>query len=214
LISEDFRHRCRIFANTLFSAFFGLRVEGVRNVPRTGPLLVACNHISELDPPVLGSAFPRALFFMAKKELFRKGFWASFFRNLGAFPVDRRGADREALRVARELLEEGNAVAVFPEGTRSIDGRMLSPKPGLGYLAVATGAGILPVHISGTNSPVSAVFRRTRFRVRFGRVIAGRPKEETGSSREEYISVSSRVMEAISGLADAPGPVPARERKG
>src|SRR5512136_908206 len=133
----------QMFARALLGAAFGLRVEGAGNVPRTGPLLVACNHISELDPPVLGSAMPRTLNFMAKKELFRGSFWRFFFRQLRAFPVDREGVDRAALRKAAEVLAAGNALAVFPEGTRSTDGSMLPPKHGLGFLAASTGSGII-----------------------------------------------------------------------
>jgi 1-acyl-sn-glycerol-3-phosphate acyltransferase len=203
----------QLLARGLFSAVFGLRVEGVENVPRKGPLLVACNHVSEMDPPVLGSTLPRTLHFMAKKELFRGSFWRSFFRELRAFPVDRKGGDRAALRIAREVLLEGNALAVFPEGTRSLDGKLLPPKHGLGFLALSTGTGILPVHVSGTDHLLSAMFRRRRFMVRFGKVIPGMPPGPQSRNRDEYTRVSSLAMEAIAGLADAPGPGPARERK-
>jgi 1-acyl-sn-glycerol-3-phosphate acyltransferase len=204
------------FAKALCTAFFGLRVEGAANVPLNGPLLLACNHISELDPPVLGCAVPRPIYFLAKKELFRGSFWRSFFESLHAIPVDRGGMDREALRSASDLLTAGNAIVIFPEGTRSTDGGMLPPKPGLGFLATSTRTAILPAHISGTDSIKAAVLRRPGFRVRFGEVIPAPDSApgSGGSKRENYSRVSSQAMEAIAALGDPEGRRPARERKG
>jgi len=212
-MGDSFTSGAQLFGRALFGAIFGLRVEGLANVPRTGPLLVACNHISDFDPPVLGSAIPRTLHFMAKRELFRYRLCSSLLVRLGAFPVDRAGFDRTAISTALDLLSAGNAVAVFPEGTRSGDGRMLPPKPGLGFLAIHARAGILPVHISGTDSPLSAFLRRRRFRVRFGQVMPGGQHHSGIAGREEYESVTSLVMESISGLADGVGsePVPRKE---
>lgn len=132
-----------------FRATGGLQVVGAENVPLEGPLIVAPNHLSHLDPPVVACAIPRQLTFMAKEELFRVSWFSKLIRSLGAFPVRRGQADTEAIRVALSLLEEGRALLVFPEGTRG-DGRQLLPvNRGVALLAKRSGAPVLPVAIAG-----------------------------------------------------------------
>jgi 1-acyl-sn-glycerol-3-phosphate acyltransferase len=151
------------------SRFFRLRVEGADRVPADGAVVLASNHDSLLDIPFLAIASPRRVWFMAKRELFRPGFPTWFFHVLGGFPVDRVGPDLEAVRSALEVLEAGRALGMYPEGTRSRD--FLPFLPGAAWLAMAAGAPLVPVGISGTADAMpsgSRTPRRTHVRVRFG----------------------------------------------
>lgn len=140
----------RTFLRCAFRLGGGLEVHGQENVPPAGPLIVACNHTSHLDPMILGAAFDRPLHFMARRTLFDVPGFAWLIRNNNAFPLDRDGDSREALRVFGERLEMGNAVVMFPEGTRSPDGIVGEMKPGVGMLAVRNSAPVLPVYIWGS----------------------------------------------------------------
>lgn len=203
-MDERFLHRATFLARRVFEAVFGLRVTGSENIPPHGAILLACNHISDWDPPVLGCGLNRTVHFMAKKELFRGRLMSYFFSHLNAFPLDRRGIDRQAVRTCLDLLARGCAVAVFPEGTRSTDGRQLQPRPGIGLLAVRSGAPILPARICGTDRLLDSMLRKTRFRVTFGRTIP--PSEVEVCSRSEgYAGVARLVMKRISDLGDEPG---------
>jgi len=108
----------------LMRAWFGLRVRGAEHVPSSGPALIVSNHQSILDPPLIGGATRRQIYFLAKAELFRIPVFGWLMRALHARPVRREGPDSRALRTAALLLEEGKALLVFPEGTRSLDGRL------------------------------------------------------------------------------------------
>ena len=102
----------------LFRIFLRLRIEGAENIPKDGPLVIACNHLSLLDPPVLGTAATRKVHFMAKEELFVPVL-GDIYRLLGAFPVRRGGADRAAIKHGIDILESNQVLAIFPEGTRN-----------------------------------------------------------------------------------------------
>ena len=102
----------------LFKIFLRLEVHGAENIPKTGPLVIASNHLSLLDPPVIGVAAPRKVHFMAKRELFVPVL-GYIYKTLGAFPVNRGGADRAAIKHGIEILQSGEVLAIFPEGTRS-----------------------------------------------------------------------------------------------
>lgn len=129
----------------------GIRVVGRPNVPKDGALIVAPNHVSHLDPPVTACAIHRMLRFMAKEELFKAKGFGWLIRSVGAFPVRRGEGDTEAIRVAIDALEKGQAVLVFPEGSRG-DGAHLQPvNRGVAMLAKRTGAKVLPVGIVGTH---------------------------------------------------------------
>lgn len=129
----------------------GFRIVGTANVPRSGPLIVSPNHVSNLDPPAIACSIPRMITFMAKSELFKVPIFGPLIRSLGSFPVHRGEADTEAIRLALRLLGEGRAVLVFPEGTRG-DGEELLPfNRGAALLAKRSGAPVLPVGIVGTH---------------------------------------------------------------
>ena len=137
-------------AKPLFRKLLRIRVYGAENIPPGGPFIVASNHRSHLDPPVLNSAFPEPLVFLAKEELFKPPLgW--FIRHMRAVPIKRGSGDVDTLEMTLDLLHRGCHIAIFPEGTRAKPGEFLRPKPGVGLLAVKSGAPVVPVLIEGTD---------------------------------------------------------------
>jgi len=137
---------CRIF----FSLFFRVEYKGLENVPEEGPLIVCCNHISLLDMFLFAHRIPRKVYFMAKKELFRIPVLNTIIKALGAFPVNRGHGDLNAAKTTLQLLNEGKAVGIFPEGTRSKKSKTrVKTKSGAVLFAIESGAPILPVGIFG-----------------------------------------------------------------
>jgi len=179
----------------LFRLVFRLRVSGVENIPVGGPTLFVANHISMWDPPMIGYALVRRrrIYFMAKSELFRVPVLGWAIRRTGAFPVERGGADRSAIRTAREVLARGDALLMFPEGTRNRDGRIQPAWPGAGALGLADHVRVVPVAIDGSNRPIGPV------RVRVGRPLdlSGLPD---GPRAERNQAAAERMMDAIGAL--------------
>jgi 1-acyl-sn-glycerol-3-phosphate acyltransferase len=145
-----FYRLCQGVLRPLFRLCFGYERHGLERVPEDGPVLLAANHASFLDPPLVGTAVRRPTCFMARASLFKPPLFGRLIRALNAFPLARGGDPRAALRVAGELLEEGRVVLVFPEGTRTRDGRLGRFKRGAGALAVRHGAPVLPIYIKGS----------------------------------------------------------------
>jgi 1-acyl-sn-glycerol-3-phosphate acyltransferase len=147
----------------------GMRSVGEKNVPRKGPVIVAPNHVSNLDPPITSCGTKRQIAFMAKEELF-KGLFGKLIGSLAAFPVRRGEGDTESIRKAIALLEAGNALLVFPEGTRGDGETMLPINRGVAMLAKRTGAQVVPVGIAGTNivMPRGRKGRRHRITITYG----------------------------------------------
>ena len=131
----------------VFRGLFRGSTTGLEHVPKDGPLVVASNHGSHLDPPLLGHALGRPVAFMAKAELFAIPLLGAVIRACGAYPVRRGASDREAIRTATAKLEEGWATGVFLDGTRQANGRVNNPLPGAALLAARSGAPLLPVAI-------------------------------------------------------------------
>ncbi len=120
------------------------------NVPLTGPVIIACNHVAYLDPPALGCIAPRPVAYMAKKELFDIALLRLFIEPLGALPIDRSRGDIAAIRAALGVLETGACLGIFPEGTRNKDGTG-KPQLGVALLASMSGAPVVPAYVSGTS---------------------------------------------------------------
>ncbi len=158
----------------LYRFYGGFRFEGRENVPRRGGVLIASNHISDSDPPLLCLALPRDCYIMAKEELFSMRVLGTLIRWLHGFPVKRYTPDRPALRFAEEKLKEGAAVIIFPEGKLSEDGKLQPLLPGVLLIAKSADAPIVPTILIGTDDlmPYGKLTpRRTRQRmvVRFAR---------------------------------------------
>jgi 1-acyl-sn-glycerol-3-phosphate acyltransferase len=142
-------------AGTLIKLFGGARIEGLERLPRQGPFLLVANHCSQADPPLLGWAtayqIGRIVHFMAKDEMRRWPIIGWLADRSGVFFVRRGEGDRAAQRLALSLLAAGEGVAIFPEGTRSRDGRLREVRSGAALLAIRSGAPVVPVGIAGTH---------------------------------------------------------------
>jgi 1-acyl-sn-glycerol-3-phosphate acyltransferase len=161
----------RWFLIPFFSIYFRMNRIGLEHVPDTGPVIIAANHRSFLDPFVIGTMAKRPMYYVAKKELFMRRWQAWILNALGAFPIDRGAQDEDSMQTARAILERGDIVLIFPEGTRIRPGALGKPKRGVGRLALETGAPVVPMAVIGTE----AVRRGWRIRPHKVRLRAGRP---------------------------------------
>lgn len=151
--------------------YFRLERIGAEHLPHSGPLILAANHRSFLDPFVIGALARRPVYYVAKRELFERRWQAWLLNALGAFPVDRGAGDAEALATARAILARGDCVVIFPEGTRVRSGPLGPAHRGVGRLALETGARIVPIALIGTED----VRRGWRVRPRKVRIRCGAP---------------------------------------
>lgn len=184
----------QLIARTLWHA----RASGTQNVPLDGPLLVACNHISYLDPPVMGSFCPRRISYMAKKELFTVPILGSVIRGLGAYAVDRDGSATAAIRRSLEVLRQGGTVGIFPEGTRNRSGEVM-PQSGVALLASLAKAPVVPACILGSDRAL----RLGQIKVAFGAPLA--LPVDRKASRETLAKFTDEIMSAIRTLAESIG---------
>lgn len=177
------------------------RIYGSEHVPPIGPLLVVSNHASDFDPPILACCVRRPVAYMAKEELFRVPVLKQAIKLYGAYPVKRGSADRSAIRSALTLLEEGWAVGVFLQGTRTPDARISDPKLGAALIAAKAKVPLLPVSLWGTEAIFekgSLVPRPVPVTVRIGQVID--PPNST--DRDELQAVTQKCATAIHTLHD------------
>lgn len=154
-----------------FLIYFRLERGGRERIPSSGPVLLASNHRSFLDPFVIGALTCRPVYYVAKRELFERRWQAWLLNNLGAFPIDRGASDENAMATARAILERGDCVVIFPEGTRIRSGPLGKPHRGVARLALQTGARVVPIAILGTED----VRRGWRVRPRKVRIRCGAP---------------------------------------
>jgi glycerol-3-phosphate dehydrogenase (NAD(P)+) len=160
----------RAVLEPLIRLYFWVGAVAREHVPRKGPVLIASNHRSFLDPFVIGVSIRRPIYFMAKRELFDKRWQGWLLNCLGAFPVRRGEADEDSMATARALLERGEVVVIFPEGTRIRTGSLGRPKSGVGCLALETGAPVVPTAVINTERARRGWrIKPTRVRLRFGR---------------------------------------------
>ncbi len=161
----------RALFQPFFHLYFRLSRIGREHVPESGPVIFAANHRSFLDPFIIATIARRPMYYVAKEELFRNKLTSWFLNSLGAFPVRRGQSDEDMLTTARTILERGDAVLIFPEGTRIRPGALGRPRRGVGRLALETGAPVVPVAIIGTE----AIRKGWRIRPHKARVRIGRP---------------------------------------
>ncbi len=173
-----------------FHLYFRLSRIGREHIPAEGPVILAANHRSFLDPFVIGCMVRRPCYFVAKQELFSNCFVAWLLNCLGAFPIDRGNSDGDAMSTARAILERGDVVVIFPEGTRSRPGGLGRAKRGVGRLALETGAPVVPVAIHGSQGIRS--WRRGVFpkvTIRFGEPISFDVVEKPDRDQQQQASV-------------------------
>jgi glycerol-3-phosphate dehydrogenase (NAD(P)+) len=180
-----------------FLVYFRLQRTGSEHLPRSGPLLLASNHRSFLDPFVIGTLVRRPVYYMAKRELFENPIVAWLLNGLGAFPVDRGAGDTQAMQTAEAILARGDCVVLFPEGTRVRPGPLGAPRKGVGRLALQTGVPVVPIAVIGTEDVRSGWrIRPRRVRIRVGSPLLF-PKVE-GSSPARAAAVTERVWACVS----------------
>jgi len=188
----------RPIAWPVFMAAFRVHVVGKENVPRTGGAVLAGNHVSHMDPVLLWEFAPRRPHFMAKSELF-KGFIGWVITQLYAFPVVRGSADRTAIATATKLLEDGEIVGIFPEGTRSSDGTAGEAHGGVSFIAMRAGVPVVPVAIVGTDKvlPRGRKFPRpARVTIKFGTPIDTAASAD-GTRKERMEALTATIMVRI-----------------
>lgn len=194
---------CTQLSDIVASEVFEREVVGQENLILEGPALIAANHLSYLDPPLIGSVLGREIFYLARKTLFDAPLLGWLLPRLNVIPVDRDGADMTALKVVIRMVKQGNATIVFPEGTRSVDGNIQPARAGLGLIIAKTLAPVVPVRIIGSYEawPKGAKLPRSaKVRVVIGKPICFGKSDLQGDPREVYQRLSQQVMDAIAAL--------------
>ena len=179
------------------------KVKGAENIPVSGGVIFASNHIAGGDPPFIGSAINREVYFLAKKELFKNVFLRLLISSLNSIPVNRGVFDRSALVTVETILKKGYGLILFPEGTRSKTGELGKGKPGIGMMARTVMVPIVPVYIENSMGFLSIPFSRRRLKVSFGKpltpdILAGYPDDKEG-----YRAIVAEVMQRIGQLRES-----------
>jgi 1-acyl-sn-glycerol-3-phosphate acyltransferase len=185
----------------MLRVYFRGQIYGAQNVPKTGPLVIVSNHASNYDPPLVSNCVGRPVAYMAKEELFKIPVLKQVIELYGAYPVNRGSADRTAIRAALKYLDEGWAVGVFLQGTRTPDGRITDPKRGAALIAAKAKAPLLPVCLWGTQAieqKGSTVPRSVPITVRIGELI----NAPNSTDKEELEAITQQCAAAINTLHD------------
>jgi len=181
-----------------------IKVYGRENLPKKGPFILAPNHMSIGDPPVIGvSCYPLTMHFMAKRDLFSNRRWGWWFRLTDCIPISRDKNDFRATKMVLNFLKEGKRIVVFPEGTRSRTGELTEPELGVGFLAMKSGVPVIPVLITGTEKalPVEGRYKAgVPVKVYIGKAVNFDGAENFKDKREKYRFASNKIMKAIAGL--------------
>jgi 1-acyl-sn-glycerol-3-phosphate acyltransferase len=193
----DLYDACKVVLRPLTRTLFAARASGEEHVPASGPVVIAANHISYLDPPMLGTWFPRPVHFMAKQELFKLPLLGRLIAAVHAFPVDRERGDVGAIRRALRILKAGRVVGIFPEGRRNIAGDAQA-RGGAVLLAATAHCALVPVALIGTNVAIKRL-RRSHVEVRIGRPLSfqGSDRKPTKAELAEW---TDQVASAINEL--------------
>ena len=173
-----FYNICKAICMFAFRIWYKIEYTGKENVPNGGGYILICNHLSNLDPIILAGGLKEPIHYMAKAELFKNAFLAFIFKHVNAFPVERGKGDTSAIDNSVKLIAESKIVGIFPEGTRSKDGKPQRPKSGAALVAKMTGADVLPCGIIYENKGKF----RSKVTVNIGTVI---PHEMLGFTEEQ-----------------------------
>ena len=187
-----------------FRCFFLLRIVGKKKIKESwkeGGVLIVANHASYFDPPVVGVSYGKKTAFLARKTLFKKGFFGWLYPKLNAIPVDQDGPDMSSLKRIIKELKNGNPVLIFPEGQRSVDGKILPGEAGVGLVIAKSKAPVLPMRIFGAFEafPRGAKIPKffTKITVSVGDMITFDEDQLNTKTRESYQKLSDCVMNAI-----------------
>lgn len=185
--------------------YLGLTRDGLEHLPKRGPAIVICNHTSYVDPILLGSAAPRAIHFVVLQWMYDLVLLRWFYWGMGTIPVRGTGQDSKGVRRALRFLERGRVVGIFPEGSRSADGKLAATRPGAAMIAALSGAPVVPAYIDGARDsmPVGSSYPGpARIHVRFGPALRYLPGERR-LGRESLVAFAGRMEEAIRRLEPA-----------
>jgi 1-acyl-sn-glycerol-3-phosphate acyltransferase len=183
-----------------YRSLFGLRIVGAENLVTDGTVLVASNHQSFLDPPLIGNLYQTEMYFLARKTLF-VGFGKWLYKQWNAIPVDQDRPDMASLKTIIKLLQQGERVLVFPEGERSENGDILPGQPGIGLVVAKSGARVQPVRIRGAREALprgSGRIKFARITVTIGPAIDF--SADDTKSKDAYQKIADRIMNEISAL--------------
>ena len=194
----------RFITRVLLFLFTRWRVRGKENIPGQGPLLIVVNHLNLADPPIIGVSVNRKVMFLAKEELFRPGLSGYIVRNYGAFPVRRSGMNKEAMRKSEQLLAQGMALILFPEGRRSQGAQLESALSGAALIAARSRVPILPIGIAGTENikGITWWLRRPEITVNIGYPFYLSPVNGK-LTRVKLIEFTHSIMEHVAELLPA-----------
>jgi 1-acyl-sn-glycerol-3-phosphate acyltransferase len=200
---------CRWILALLFRVYFRLRIIGAEQVPAEGPVILASNHASFADPPMVGVGVPRMCNYLARADLFENRLFGWWLREVGVVPVDRDGGSAAGLRTILGRLRQGSAILLFPEGTRTTDGRLQAARSGVGLMVMKSGAPVVPVRLTGSFEAWGRrhLLPRPRLvKVFFGPVLRFEAQlaEARTCSKDRlkalYQEVSDQIMAAIAAL--------------
>jgi 1-acyl-sn-glycerol-3-phosphate acyltransferase len=188
----------------LFRLYFRGSVHHAENIPRDGSFLIAANHASFLDPPMVGQAIPRQICYLARKTLFRNPVIGALLRSWKSIPLDRDEGDIGAIRAILNALKKGEAVMLFPEGTRTNDGKLQAAKPGIGFLVAKANVPVVPARIWGSFEAMGrgkSWPRPVKLHVTFGKPLRFDTSNVKREEREiAYRRISDDIMAAIAQL--------------
>jgi 1-acyl-sn-glycerol-3-phosphate acyltransferase len=182
---------------------FDFRVEGRERIPSEGPMVLAMNHQSFLDPPLAGIACDREIYYLARKSLLRWPVLGALFPKMNVVPVDEGGADMSALKAVIRIIKAGHGTVIFPEGTRSRDGKLQEAQPGLGMVVAKTLAPVVPMRVFGAYEAFPRSSKRPRFSpitICVGEVMHFSEADLAGESKVVYRAISERIMQRIASL--------------
>ena len=188
-------------AQVAHQAFFRGEVVGMENLPASGGYIVAANHLSHLDPPIVGQCLPLQVAFFARKTLWKRGVASWWLDKVGSIPVDRDGGTSlDAIRRVLHVLAAGRVVIMFPEGTRSLDGRPQTPKAGVGLLACRAQVPVVPTRIFGSYEAFrkkGLIHLGVPVSVAFGKPLQPADYDNPADGKERYSRTAARIMAAI-----------------
>jgi 1-acyl-sn-glycerol-3-phosphate acyltransferase len=195
---------CHYVFRVIFDIAFRGEVIGLENLPKSGAFILASNHASHLDPPIVGSLIPQQVCFFARKTLWKPGFASWWLNIVGTIPVDRDGgSDVNAIKRVLLALKNNKVIILFPEGTRSPDGKLQSAKPGVGLLACRTRVPVVPARIFGSFDAFGRdgkVHVPTAVSVVYGKPISPDEYDDPSAGKERYQRASERIMTHIAAL--------------
>lgn len=206
-ISDFFYRFFSLIIRAILRINGGLEVIGIENIPLEGGVIIAANHVSYLDPPLIGSVLPRRGTFIAMKELFDMPVLGSVIRHY-AFPVEEGATRPSVIKKTISRLRAGELIVIFPEGQRSVTGNLLKAKRGIGMLASLGNVPVVPAFIAGANIalPFNAKWlRRASISVVFARPVYPVMDEDSENKNEGYEKISIQVMSSIREIKEKHG---------